>query len=1428
MKLFSQARLATLLLATACYAAPSLGFTRPSMPPEPDSSDDVIVTKYVYDDAGRQQQVIDNLGRQTRREYDAMGRTEKVIENYVDGSPADANPDEDRVTTYTYNAAGQVTEQTADLEGTGNDQTTTYVYSADLTLGSETPVKSNRLLRGIIYPDSSDAVSSGDITGTDHVEMTYLADGSLATRTDPRGTVLTYTYGPGTGRRLSQRITTVGSDTDTTVQSVTYAYDDLGRPRKITSHGNVTSNPADTTDVESQVTYHYNGLGQLTAEYQQHGGVVDDDGVGGNDSPSIQYAYDTTVSGDELTKGHRRTSVTYPNGRIIHTVYDGHGGIDDAISRANELADDNGSGSAGDAIATYSYLGGGTTVIKDYPTPDVRLDYFGGTSDTYAGFDRFGRVISHPWLDYSAGAGNEVDVIHIAHGYDRASNRLYADRQVYQSYSEDYTYDQLHRLTQYEKGQLDPTANGGTGAVSDLWKLHKQAWTLDAVGNQLAVDTEIGNDFITATFNAANEMTTRDSLSDQRRPLVSELDFDSSTETAVMVSVGDSADGVSSDAFDVNTTNAGKLTISAVGQDTFGGVQEEEARTMVLIGDNICHLHWETKITFPSGTSSGQAGFVFGYKSPNDYWLYVIDFAAQKRRIYQVVDGVQGAVLDEKNQSISAGSGKKFDADFFRSALDDYFYDFPGGCPSGRVGYYSNLANVLFDYSQAADYSTARDMAGRWDNYYGGEESSYAKSHGWIMDEDKLVTVPNSVALLKGVRASRFEAVFSLQRQKSSSTDELRFLFNASDSQNWQAVRFDFGDPGVYGEERVNGKTLSGVSMTSGPATLAVPSDTETIWLRVTSGGTTVKVYGKIASSQPSSWSDSTDLISTSTNFDSSPGGRFGFGGDAWQVRIDNFTLKTDRDSNGSYETTEAVEHFTIDANGYAEETLTHDAAGNLTYDGVYQFTYDAWNRLVKVTKAYRDPGSGNIATGSVVTTMQYDGQGRRTVKAVTNSGGLDATYHYYLDGQSLVETRNGSDQVLKQHVWNTTPGGYIDELIQVGLNIDPQNADTGTATENLCERFFWPLHNANFNVMALLNAGGVMVERYEYTPYGGRTVFSHGWMLADFNNDGVVGQGDVDLVLAHWGGTSDADQVAEAGDNGLVGQYELALVLNNYGSALPNDPQVHHPTAGSFRGDPDAGVYGVALNDIGHQGLMHDEEIGLIYNRARVLRPDLGRFMQRDPLGYVDGMNQYEYTRSNPVIHRDPSGTMVSPSALRNLTQATIALELKSLCNEDCLGECPENCTKEKCEEEASKIAASYVNVVTKYAQPKQSIWDGFMNDESGGHLCYDWRTIVYRELAKDNYECFKIAAAASIDSNAVTHHNWVNVTVSSEAKPSGDCTRRLDPWLGGGWPAIYNDKSHGVKCNAIGHPAPPPGFGWGGQEWDNGKPINPWFVEK
>ncbi|WP_428940601.1 RHS repeat domain-containing protein [Fontivita pretiosa] len=63
---------------------------------------------------------------------------------------------------------------------------------------------------------------------------------------------------------------------------------------------------------------------------------------------------------------------------------------------------------------------------------------------------------------------------------------------------------------------------------------------------------------------------------------------------------------------------------------------------------------------------------------------------------------------------------------------------------------------------------------------------------------------------------------------------------------------------------------------------------------------------------------------------------------------------------------------------------------------------------------------------------------------------------------------------------------------------------------------------------------------------------------------------------------------------------------------------------------------------NIGHQGLMHDTNTSLIYNRHRMLHPGLGRFMQRDHIGYKDGTNLYQAERTNPVKFLDPGGEAV------------------------------------------------------------------------------------------------------------------------------------------------------------------------------------------
>jgi RHS repeat-associated protein len=61
--------------------------------------------------------------------------------------------------------------------------------------------------------------------------------------------------------------------------------------------------------------------------------------------------------------------------------------------------------------------------------------------------------------------------------------------------------------------------------------------------------------------------------------------------------------------------------------------------------------------------------------------------------------------------------------------------------------------------------------------------------------------------------------------------------------------------------------------------------------------------------------------------------------------------------------------------------------------------------------------------------------------------------------------------------------------------------------------------------------------------------------------------------------------------------------------------------------------------NTYGYTGRRWDSESGLWYYRNRMYSATLGRFMQRDPAGYVDGYNLYAYVMNNPLVFLDPEG---------------------------------------------------------------------------------------------------------------------------------------------------------------------------------------------
>ena len=70
----------------------------------------------------------------------------------------------------------------------------------------------------------------------------------------------------------------------------------------------------------------------------------------------------------------------------------------------------------------------------------------------------------------------------------------------------------------------------------------------------------------------------------------------------------------------------------------------------------------------------------------------------------------------------------------------------------------------------------------------------------------------------------------------------------------------------------------------------------------------------------------------------------------------------------------------------------------------------------------------------------------------------------------------------------------------------------------------------------------------------------------------------------------------------------------------------------------------GAELMDVGFTGREYDAETGLYHYRARVYDPDVGRFVQSDPIGFAAGdLNLYAYTWNDPSNWSDPSGLAVT-----------------------------------------------------------------------------------------------------------------------------------------------------------------------------------------
>jgi RHS repeat-associated protein len=414
-----------------------VAWTRPATAPP--RSDTVLVTSQAYDAAGRAFQTTDPRGLKTQLTFDALGRITQSVQNYVNGPMSDTD---NKTVQFVYGPAGQ-TKVRVLLPG-GGEQTTETVFGVSQAAGDK--IDSFDVAKQTKHPDATTGLPSSLASDTETVTVNGL--GEVLTRTDRNGNVHTYAYDV-VGRPTSDAVTTLGAGVAGNIRRIETAYDGQGNAYLITSY-----TAASGGTVVNQVRREFNGLGQLTTEWQAHSGAVNT-----GTTPKVQYVYSFNPVGSN--NDSRLTRLTYPNGKDIDYLYTGVGQVSQLFVNTAKIEE-------------YNYLGLGTVVERMHAVPDVDLTYvkqgvegYGDAGDQYIGLDRFGRVVDQRWRKTT----DNSNVDRYQYTYDRDSNRTSRTNVVNTGFNEAYGYDGLNQLTSFNK----------TGTT--------KSWDYDAVGNWDGVTT---------------------------------------------------------------------------------------------------------------------------------------------------------------------------------------------------------------------------------------------------------------------------------------------------------------------------------------------------------------------------------------------------------------------------------------------------------------------------------------------------------------------------------------------------------------------------------------------------------------------------------------------------------------------------------------------------------------------------------------------------------------------------------------------------------------------------------------------------------------------------------------------------------------------------------------------------------------------------